>query len=350
MTMLNKIGPHHGLGGSDTQKWMELSHPTVAKFVGDLGGGYNAPASILTIGRVVDDGMIDGQGFDANRYTLQGLNAYGMALRYFNEVLREKIERNPWIKAWSGPNEQVITDMRAMTWYGSFCYGLARLIHSVGKRPVIGGWATGTPEFNLWPYFATALRACKDYNAILDRHEYGPLDGYLSLRYRKDNDAFAAMGYPNLPVVISECGGDNVPGSGPWKKFYGTMERYWNEYLLPYNIALNQDAYCLGATLFTSGGGWVDYDVTGTDLVDRLARFEQMPTTPLVTHRVTASLLNVRQFPWVGARIPPIQRQIKSGTSVRVIGTYKPENLAVGWGCLSPDGDEWVSLKYLQAL
>lgn len=350
--MLNKLGPHHQLGGMDTGRWLKVATPTVAKFVGDLGAAVEAPASVLTIGRVVDDGMLDGQGFDCNRYAAQGLNAYGMALRYFNEVLRDKIERNPWIKAWSGPNEQIVTDMRSMTWYGAFCYGLARLIQSVGKRPVIGGWATGTPEFGLWKYFSTALRACPDYGAILERHEYGPLDGYLTLRYRKDNDVFAALGYPNLPVVITECGGDNVPGSGPWKNFYGTMERYWNEYLLPYNAALNQDAYVLGATVFTSGGAgaWRDYDVTGTDLVDRLAKFAQLPAPNPVTHRVTASLLNVRQFPWVGAKIPPMVRQIKFDTQVQVRGVYKPENLPIGWGCLSPDGDEWVSLKYLQAL
>ena len=69
----------------------------------------------------------------------------------------------------------------------------------------------------------------------------------------------------------------------------------------------------------------------------------------MTTLTVTAQVLNVRLFPWTGSREPPILRLLRAGTRVVVCGVYQPAGLAYGWACISPDGGEWVSCRYLEA-
>lgn len=275
----NKLGLHHGLGGRDTKRWMLESRPTVMKFVADLGASTEAPPDILCVGRVVDDGAFFGNGFDANRME-QSIAPKDAAAQYV-EFLRDKIRLNPRIDIWEFANEQVITSQDVMAWYGAACHEFARLIQQLGKRAGLGGWAVGTPRFDLWPFYTLALQATVDFDAVLTRHEYGPLNGFLGLRYRVDQSEFTKLGYPNVPLVISECGGDNVPGSGPWKLFYKTIDRYWDELLHPYALALSDDPYVIGATVFTCGGGWQDFDVSGSGLVDKVIAFANSLPEPI---------------------------------------------------------------------
>lgn len=270
----NKLGLHHSTGGRDTKRWMTEASPTVMKFVADLGASIEAPPGILCVGRVVDDGAFVGGGFDANRMS-RSVPPKEMARQYI-EFLRDKIRLNPRIDIWEAGNEQVITSQEVMAWYSAFSHEFARLIQQLGKRAGLGSWAVGTPQFDLWPFYVLALQATVDFNAILTRHEYGPLNGFLGLRYRADQREYTRLGYPNVPVIISECGGDAVPGSGPWKLFYKTIDRYWDELLHPYALALLQDSYVLGATVFTCGGGsWQNFDVSGSGLVDKVIAFSK---------------------------------------------------------------------------
>lgn len=276
-TPMIKLGPHHQQGGHDTARWLQEAKPAVAKAVGDLGVLQLAPASTLTVGRMTDDGKLEGQGFDANAYAPGGqraINPMEMALKYFR-WLEYYIDRNPWVDIWEGPNEQVIHTAGAMAWYAAFLNEYARLVKTKGKRAGIGGWSSGNPlrELNLWPHYVWALQAVRDHDAILTRHEYGPLDGFNSLRYRYDNAQFTLLGYPRLPIIVTECGADDAGGMLPWKKYYHEdINRYLNEWVLPYTRAITQDDYCLGATLFTVGGagGWLDFEVDGTGLVERV--------------------------------------------------------------------------------
>jgi hypothetical protein len=71
---------------------------------------------------------------------------------------------------------------------------------------------------------------------------------------------------------------------------------------------------------------------------------------PSGTHKVVASLLNVRQHPWAGNVEPPLVRQLRGGEFVTVRGVYKTPAMEFGWACLSPNGNEWVSMKYLAAI
>ena len=124
--MKAKLGPHHQKGSADSARW--LQHTTVAKAVGDLGVLLSAPGDCLTVGRLVDDGLLWGQGFDANRYVADGAQPVALAHAYFEFVLAEKIRLNPWVRVWEGPNEQIIEQSHVMGWYAVFWQELARLI------------------------------------------------------------------------------------------------------------------------------------------------------------------------------------------------------------------------------
>jgi hypothetical protein len=384
--MTRKLGPHHMMHGNGSERWITEGQPTVAKFVEDFGPGLNAKPGTLLIGRMVDDGLMDGQGFDMNRMCLREKRNPVLTAQWFVRViLEDAIRLNPHIQAWCGPNEQVfeweqeaeraspalaaanqIKRQQVMKWYAEFLYEFARQIQLRGKRAVLGEWSGCHPrkELNLWPFYTKALQAVRDFNAILSRHEYGALNGEDSLRYRYDNAEFTRLGFPNLPVVISECGGDWVGQSGPWKTYYKTIENYWNTLVKPYALELQKDAYVLGATLYTVGDGndthWVPYDVGGTSLIDWAIELNQKTVTtpppppaiilPGSTHRVTAAGLNVRQHPWTGEVEPAKLGLLPQGAPVRVFGIFKPDWLAVGWAALTNDSDRWVSLKYLAAL
>ena len=379
-----KLSPHHMSGGSDTSKWLREARPSVLKCVGDFGPQFDALPGTLVLGRMVDDGALDGQGADINRQSRNQTAAH--AADQYVQFLRDYIRLNPQVAIWEAYNEQNFeydpvrensdpmfrsamqaSRIRTMQWYAEFLYLFAQKLSQLGKRAALGGWAVGNPDRSLWVAYRRALDATRDFNAVLTRHEYGPLDGHLSLRYRSDQDHFTAMGYPNVPVIISECGGDNVPGSGPWRSFYGNnVSRYWNELLLPYTKAIELDSYVIGATVFTSGGaGWRDFDITGSGLVDLVIQYANRVVTPPVIvppvvtpppvppavpagmHKVTATVLNVRAHPWTGITVPTLVRQLPKDSLVRVMGTYKTAGMQFGWASLSNNSNEWVSMQYL---
>jgi hypothetical protein len=73
----------------------------------------------------------------------------------------------------------------------------------------------------------------------------------------------------------------------------------------------------------------------------------QAATHDNATHRVTAEQLSVRAHPWTGRAEPPRLRLLPAGARVRVFGVYQPAGLEFGWGCISPDGNEWVSMQFV---
>ncbi len=256
-----------------TSRWLAAVKPAVAKFVGDFGVATEAPAGTLCVGRMVDDGWLDGQGFDCNRYYQQADDPVGIAQQYA-EWLTPYIEANPRIDVWEGPNEQVPLGLVSMSWYSVFLREFARIMQAFGKRAGLGSWSTGEPDYPLWEAYGPALDGCKRYNGVLTRHTYGPMDLDNCLRYRKDNAIFASMGYPNLPLILSEIGADNVAGQTPWKGAYwgGSMDRYWDELLHPFAIELAKDDYVLGATVYTvDGNPDSQFDVSQSNLVERVA-------------------------------------------------------------------------------
>lgn len=68
------------------------------------------------------------------------------------------------------------------------------------------------------------------------------------------------------------------------------------------------------------------------------------------THRVTAVQLSVRAHPWTGRLEPPRLRLLDQGQAIHIFAVYHPAALEFGWGCLSVDGNEWVSMEFVEKL
>jgi hypothetical protein len=354
-----KLGPHYLPGGeSFTQQWLQLK-PAVAKFAYSFDVANSAPPEVLCVGR-------PDESFLAQHPILSGDPA-ALAQQFAATIFAPLVQRYPRIDVWEGPNEIGIApnETERMQWYAAFLGEFGRQMDLLGKRALLGAWAVGTPEFNLWQYYLPVLQACRDHRAILSRHSYGPLDQWYSFRHRKDEAMFQPLGFANTPVIISECGADRLGNfPGPWRQVWGNRsDSYWQEYLLPFTQEIEKDAYVLGATLYTVGTGfseaWRNFDVADTGLIGNLAGYAQTlppeapppttpPTYPFTVYRVKTAPLNSRLYPWTGESQPPVVRQLKAGDQVKVFGIYKPEGMTFGWGSLSPDSNEWVNMQYLE--
>lgn len=156
-----------------------------------------------------------------------------------------------------------------------------------------------------------------------------------------------------VPLVISEFYG----GGGYQQPVADQVARFaW------YDREARKDPYVLALLPFTvdPSPNWraADYTYCYPAVLDYLAQEKDKtnavtsipPATPAPTHRVTATLLNVRQFPFTGAVEPPKVATLPQGTAVSVLGIYQPAALPFGWGCLSKDGNQWVSMQWLAAI
>ena len=213
-----------------------------------------------------------------------------------------------------------------MAWYAEFEVHRLRLLAQAGLKGIIGNFSTGYPEVyrdnRMWLAFLPALHAAKQHGGLLGVHEYSApfmwwltgsyqpdncdgvvrehigRRGWLTLRYRfYYEDLFRPHGLDDLPLVITELGcdavGHNCPGmpSGAWQD----LADYWNQHhtgaddpivywrstpahqrstdfyyaeqLIWYDREIRQDAYVLGATIFTFGSNsptWAKYNVAET--------------------------------------------------------------------------------------
>jgi hypothetical protein len=205
-----------------------------------------------------------------------------------------------------------------MSWYAQFEVERMRLTADLGLKCVIGNFATGSPNLNLWPAFFPALKAAQEHQALLGLHEYScpwmwwmtgnhQLDpnadegdeGWTTLRYRKVyRQHLIPNGFGNVPLVITECGIDplvnpkppSAGSGGTWLHLGGYWAAHDNEpdkadyyfrQLVWYDQELQKDKYVVGATLFTWGNfgqAWKDFDVAGTDVAKKLIAYtEQDP-------------------------------------------------------------------------
>jgi hypothetical protein len=335
--MTVKLGPHYLAGGEDaTLKWLALK-PTVAKFYASGFELANAAADeTLCIGRPEEHCITSFSG-----------DPIALARQCALEVYLPHIQRYPAVDAWEGPNECNPGSAVEMSWYASFLAELGKQLHLMGCRAVLGAWAVGTPEMYMWQYYRPVLQACRDYNALLSRHAYGPLDEWYSFRHRQDQAMFRAMGF-NPTVVITECGADKA-GSYPggWKKIWGTEQEYWTQHLRPFLAGINQDPYVLGATVFTVGTGfapvWEPYNVGQITLdciqadcppVEETTVFEtklfQLKANPLVGGYVTLHS---------GPDLPAFARR----EVTYLLDVYQVRITQSGvWFQVTPDGTMWM--------
>jgi hypothetical protein len=208
----------------------------------------------------------------------------------------EQYRLNPGVDYWEGWNEPVPTSR--MDWYARFEAERTRQMAAHGFRVAIGGFATGTPEWDEFAQFLPAIEVALAHDGILTLHEYGaptldyrvgealpgrptyPDRGVLALRYRWWYEDFLKPRGLVIPLVISEGGIDGQvqqnlapPGLG-WRDFteYWAQERLgkggsltYIEQLAWYDSHLQRDDYVIGVTIFTVGsprGHWTSFDIT----------------------------------------------------------------------------------------
>ena len=304
--MSTKLGAHVLRSAADLGEYIQAG-PAVVKFVGDWGIAQDVPEGTLVIGR-------KHQGdYDAQLQYATGKTPLEAAQQFIHDQL-PTYQSNPLIKYWEGHNEPVWNSNEEMAWYAQSEVERMRLMAGLGLKCVIGNFATGTPPLNLWPAFFPALRAARQYEAILGLHEYScpwiwwmtgkhQLDpqadegdeGWTTLRYRKVYRQYLIPnGLGDIPLVITECGIDPLvnpkpPGAkaGAWKQLGGFWAEHDNEpdkadyyfrQLVWYDEEMQKDDYVVGATIFTWGSfgpPWSDFDVAGTDVSKKLVAYTQ---------------------------------------------------------------------------
>jgi hypothetical protein len=302
--MPTKLGLHVLAAAPDIGEYIEAG-PAVAKFVGEWGMAQWVSDRTLAIGRKY-------QGdYDAQLQKNTGKTPREGAQQFVQDQL-ETYQTNPHIKYWEGHNEPVWNDEEGMAWYAELEVERMRLMADLGLRCVIGNFATGTPPLHLWPAFLPALKAARQYEAILGLHEYScpwmwwmtgnhQIDpnenegdeGWTTLRYRKVyRQHLIPNGVGNVPLAITECGIDplvnpkppGAPGAawkglgGFWAEHDGESDgaSYYFRQLVWYDEELQKDDYVVGATIFTWGSfgpPWSNFDVAGTEVAKKLIAY-----------------------------------------------------------------------------
>lgn len=296
----SKIGLHAlGTGDPYVMEFIRHARPRVIKSVGDVGWlaeVKQASPDTLILARLT--------GWEREEWILQGDPAAVAA--YVVETYAPQFAASPHVDYWEGWNEFVPVNAERMRWLAAFEAAFACQMQARGWRAAVGGFAAGTPELPDMQAFLPALQAAKRCGGIFHLHEYNAprLDcgvspagaagvipnapalsvpaGPLTLRYRFWYELILKPnGLGDLPLVISETGLDDVNGcpglpSGPWKRVRdwwtgagglgGDDKQIYVEQLAWYDAQLRQDAYVLGATVFTvsaldPANGWHPFDI-----------------------------------------------------------------------------------------
>jgi len=267
----------------DIMEFIRRTKPPVVKALGGFGWATDvkeASPETVTIGRLLEQPGEEIMEGDPEQ-----------AARAFVSRHLEEYRLNPGVDYWEGWNEPVPTSR--MDWYARFEAERTRAMAEHGFRVAIGGFATGTPEWQEFEDFLPAIQVALDHGGILSLHEYAaptlqhgmgqalpgrptyPDRGSLMLRYRWWYRDFLEPRGLVIPLVISEGGIDGqvkqdltAPGLG-WRDFTD----YWSQQglgtyidqLAWYDSQLEQDGYVIGVAIFTAGspdGQWQSFDMT----------------------------------------------------------------------------------------
>ena len=226
------------------------------------------------------------------------------ARAFVNElmVIAGDERRRTYFDAWQSYNEPEAGNTEEMKRLADFEAERTRLLAAEGIRSIIGNFATGRPDLEMWQHFLPAMQAAKEHNGWLGLHEYSaptiyylstrenqgrypgvsPEDsGWLTLRYRKVYNQILKPANLAIPLVFTELGVDglvqNRPGP-PEAKGWQDFQGYWRdngfglwgpgayiEQLAWFDEAMRQDNYVLGGCIFSLAGsdGWQSYDILG---------------------------------------------------------------------------------------
>ncbi|HRF49349.1 MAG TPA: N-acetylmuramidase domain-containing protein [Anaerolineales bacterium] len=298
-----KVGPHVCTGPTGLATWLEAGCATV-KYFATFPSDH--PRGALVIGRAHNTDHLSPEHGDAvqvaRAWWAHRIGPVARANRHIAQVW-EGSNENHWSYDWSLERMQA-----ALRWYGEFDYELARLMRSEGFALALGGWAVTTPGRtgsrgenlnDLWPHYTRALDAIVEFGGYFHRHCYGPLDEVFALRHRADHRSFEALGYLDIPMLLSEVGAEKAGGMMPWRVEFGDdPARYMSEWVAPFERHIRADDYVIGAHLFSLGdsGGWRNYNVAGSGPGDIPARMASLSRElgPVVTRMLAPRKLTPR--------------------------------------------------------
>ncbi len=285
----SKLGLHVIQNNSPhIMEFIRRTKPAVVKGLGGFGWASEVKKvspETVTIGRLLEK---------AGEQIMAG-DPETAARQYVSRHL-EEYRLNPGVDYWEGWNEPVPTSR--MAWYARFEAERTRQMADHGFRVAIGGFATGTPEWDEFAEFLPAIKVALAHDGILTLHEYAaptldyrmgdalpghpayPDRGLLMLRYRWWYEDFLKPRGLVIPLVISEGGVDGQvqqdlapPGLG-WRDFtdywaqQGLGEDHAQTYIAQlawYDRHLQPDDYVIGVAIFTAGsprGQWPSFDIT----------------------------------------------------------------------------------------
>ena len=204
---------------------------------------------------------------------------------------------NLWVE---GANEVKLANADDARWYGTVEALRAQLLAERGLHAVIGNFATGNPEEDL---FVAWLQSYLDHggrrDALLGLHEYGAFglpaaqDLHNLLRHRRLAERGGAL-MSGFRWAITECGLDRVKVGGVyvgggWRAQGASVDEdaYWR-YMFDYDAELERDTDVVCAAVFTYGdtARWRDYDLNDARsfnqaLLDSLAAHPPEPSEPV---------------------------------------------------------------------
>lgn len=362
---MSLLSPHF-MKTNTLPQWLNAK-PRVMKFTPmALGASNDVPAGskTLCVGKIDQDA---GGSQNWKALMAAGHTAEDAALARYLQA-RDTIVPHPRIKAWEFDNEVVPDTVAEAQWYDAYNVALMGRLENVGQQLVLFNFATGTPEFWVWPHLLPALSHATQHGHYLGLHEYMAHDpslgaghnqpgggffgvegdedfGWSALRYRAVyRNILEPAGLGWLELIITECGHDDIsfspPGMprGSWTAMGLTPAQYVAN-LIWYDERLREDRArgrrIIGATVFTSGSTlmWRDYDITG-EVENRLLAY------------VTETNGDDPELPpYVPPTLPPVEPPPTGGNAVNLLvnpsfedgwtdidgETQEPNGWRVGW-------------------
>jgi hypothetical protein len=279
---MTKLGLHANRSSQPLVPFVRDAKPRIVKFLdhdlGTIQAVHAASPGTLLIGRLfTNDQRFQNPKQDAANFVAKIL-PYADRLRGLYE-------------AWESYNEMNPATVDEAKRLNEFHVEFANQMHAHGLKTIAYNFSTGTPELDMWQYYADGA-AASDY---LGLHEYdaprmdtlhqksiaeGKGGMWLALRYRRARAALP----PNArkPIIITECGVDggvaneykqDEEGRRVKKQGYKDFrpEHPTSDYMAQltwYDDELNKDGYLVGACLFCFGQEnprWETFDLANDD-------------------------------------------------------------------------------------
>lgn len=237
---------------------------------------YPSYPGIETLGRIYMDGTKEPEPLASMIRT----GASG-ADQLFDQVWPE-VEKNPHVSLWELYNEAPIWDASVLAGFVPFNQRLIARMHDKKRRICVGAINTYWPR----PHqYETIAKACQGADG-LSFHEYAKEDIRNDadiLHYREFHNWCKSHGYQHPPIWLTEIGLDKTIPPGPsyghwgWHGILGSNEESYVDQLAWLEMELRRDDYVRAATVFTTGGGWDQFEF-GQSVAMKLAhRLASLP-------------------------------------------------------------------------